>query len=63
MANEIASGTLVKVGFGTATIIRSERKYRQDGYMVQDTNSQNGYGSTKSGYPRWVPESAVTLIP
>jgi hypothetical protein len=44
------------------TIIREDRRYRQDGYLVVYENSQNGYGSTRSALPSWVPATHLTKI-
>jgi hypothetical protein len=43
-------------------IIREDRRYRQDGYLIVYENSQNGYGSTRSALPSWVPATSLTKI-
>ncbi len=52
----IERGDRVVSGGSVGTVIRPERKYRQDGFVVQFTNPDNpSWGS----HPRWVPANGT----
>jgi len=53
-------GDRVRYGFTDGEVIRAEKGPRGiPGYIVQDFDSQNGYGAHRRAYPRWVPASSV----
>lgn len=59
-------GDIVEHGFhGTgatkAEVLRFERKYRQDGYVVWDLHGDGSYGALRP-YPRWVPADALRPV-
>lgn len=58
----LAYGARVKYGFTIGEVVRPDRRNGQDGYIVQDSYPPGDYGALHP-YPRWVPTSAVTLIP
>jgi hypothetical protein len=43
-------------------VLGAEQRHGQDGFVVQDLDSRNGWGSYRRAHPRWVPTAAVTVV-